>query len=50
MKVSTFFKVLNNKINKYNKAAINPFTNPQPIVLVWVEEVPKDKNDNFNQQ
>ena len=38
MKVSTFFKILNKKIEKYDKMATNPFTMPQPIVLVWVEE------------
>lgn len=38
MKVSTFFKILNRKIAKYDKIATNPFTNPQPIVLVWVED------------
>ena len=44
MKVSTFFKILNKKIEKYDKIANNPFTIPQPIVLIWVEDttVPKD--------
>ena len=37
MKVSTFFKILNKKIEKYDKLATNPFTTPQPIVIVWVE-------------
>lgn len=44
MKVSNFFKILNNKIEKYNKIAVNPFTNPQPIVLVWVEEEKAEQN------
>lgn len=43
MKASTFFKILNKKIEKYDKMATNPFTAPQPIVLIWVEE---DSNDN----
>lgn len=38
MKVSTFFKILNKKIEKYDKIATNPFTQPQPIVLIWVED------------
>lgn len=42
MKVSTFFKILNKKIEKYDKIATNPFTQPQPIVLVWVENDCKD--------
>ena len=37
MKVSTFFKILNKKIEKYDKLATNPFTQPQPIVLIWIE-------------
>lgn len=50
MKVSTFFKILNRKIEKYDRLATNPFTNPQPIVLVWVDEVkPEDfqEKDKF---
>ena len=38
MKISSFFKILNKKIEKYDKMATNPFTIPQAIVLVWVEE------------
>ncbi len=39
MKVKSFFKLLNRKINKYNKATSNPFEAPPlPIVIVWVEE------------
>ena len=37
MKISSFFKILNKKIEKYNKMATNPFTIPQPITLVWVD-------------
>ena len=46
MKVSTFFKVLNNKINKYDNVAVNPFTIPQPIVLIWVEEFCEDDGES----
>jgi hypothetical protein len=38
MKVSTFFKILNKKIEKYERMTTNPFTIPQPIVLIWLEE------------
>lgn len=44
MKVSTFFKILNKKIEKYDRLATNPFTNPQPIVLVWVEDACEKDN------
>ena len=43
MKISSFFKILNKKIEQYDKIASNPFTKPQPIVLVWVEEDKKEK-------
>lgn len=46
MKVSNFFKTLNNKIEKYNKLAVNPFTKPQSIVLVWVEEEKTERDSN----
>lgn len=45
MKISSFFKILNRKINKYDKFAQNPFTIPQPVVIVWVEELPLDVRD-----
>lgn len=39
MKVKSFFKLLNRKIKKYDKATSNPFEAiPLPITLVWVEE------------
>lgn len=44
MKVSTFFKILNKKIERYDKMASNPFTNPQPVLIVWVEDV-TEKNE-----
>lgn len=46
MKVKSFFKLVNQKIKKYDKAASNPFEAiPLKITLVWVEE---DKNNNKN--
>lgn len=47
MKASTFFKILNKKIEKYDKMATNPFTVPQPIVFIWVEE---DSNDDTSKK
>ena len=38
MKVSSFFKILNRKINKDDKLAANPFTLPKKIVVVWIED------------
>lgn len=36
--LSSFFKILNKKINKYDKLATNPFTHPKRIVVIWVED------------
>ena len=36
--LSSFFKILNRKINKYDKLATNPFTNPKKIVVIWIED------------
>ena len=47
MKDSSFFKILNKKIEKYNKMAVNPFTVPQPIVLIWIEDEIKEKKEEF---
>ena len=48
MNISKFFKILNRKIEKYDKMATNPFVNPQPIILVWVEDVEfDDKKEEF---
>ncbi|MCQ2754285.1 MAG: hypothetical protein MJ231_04460 [bacterium] len=38
MQISTFFKILNRKIEKYDKLTSNPFEVPQSITLVWVED------------
>ena len=44
MKVKSFFKLLNRKINKYDKATSNPFGSyTLPITLVWVEDEKPDK-------
>ncbi len=40
-----FFKILNRKINKYDKLTSNPFTIPQPITLIWVEDNEKENKD-----
>ncbi len=46
MKVKSFFRLLNRKINKYDKAATNPFEAiPLSITLVWVEEENKEKEN-----
>ena len=38
MRIKSFFKLLNKKINKYDKAVSNPFeAAPITITLVWVE-------------
>ena len=44
MKLKSFFKILNRKINKYDKIATNPFTDPKRVVIVWVEE-----SNSYNQ-
>lgn len=40
MEIINFFKTLNNKINTIDKMAskTNPFTMPNYITIVWVEE------------
>ena len=40
MKAIEFFKTLNAKINKYDKAATNPFIKPAnpKITLIWIED------------
>lgn len=37
MKIPTFFRFLKRKIKEYDKLATNPFTNPQSITIIWVE-------------
>ena len=38
MKINSFFKILNRKINKYDKIATNPFCSDKKVIIVWVEE------------
>jgi len=38
MTLEAFFKILNKKIEKYEKLTTNPFELPQAITLIWVEE------------
>ena len=44
MKISTFFKILNKKIEQYDKVTSNPFEMPQPIILIWVEDFVEKQN------
>ena len=47
MKIKSFFKLVNRKINKYDKAASNPFEAiPFTITLVWVDEEEKQPGGN----
>ena len=51
MRIKSFFKLLNKKINKYDKAVSNPFESaPSTITLVWVEneQVPYPKPPHPN--
>lgn len=47
MKDFQFFKILNSKINKYDKLASNPFENKR-LVVVWVEEPDENKSQDRN--
>lgn len=47
MNIPTFFNILNKKIEEYNKVAVNPFVQPQPIVLIWVEEEMKENKKDI---
>ena len=38
MKINSFFKILNKKINMYDKLATNPFTDKKRMIIVWVED------------
>lgn len=43
MKIQAFFKVLNKKIDKYNKTVNNPFCKVNiPVTLIWIEDMPKN--------
>jgi len=43
MKIHSFFKILKNKIEKYDKVARNPFTEKQPVVLIWINSENPDE-------
>lgn len=43
MRINSFFKTLNRKINKYDKMATNPFTDASKMVIVWVEDATQDE-------
>ncbi len=49
MKMFRFFKILNHKINKYDKFASNPFRQVNmPVTIIWMEDptfVPKNKQN-----
>lgn len=38
MKFANFFKILNRKIEKYERMTKNPFNISRPVVIIWVEE------------
>ena len=42
MNVNSFFKILNKKIDMYDKAATNPFVDKKRIIVIWVEEYDED--------
>ena len=42
MKAAAFFKILNKKIEKYDRLYSNPFTRPQPITIIWVQETDEE--------
>ena len=45
MKLKSFFKLVNQKVKKFDKVTTNPFAStPVSITLVWVEEAKIDEN------
>lgn len=38
MKINSFFKILNRKINSYDKKTSNPFEYKGKVIIVWVED------------
>ena len=46
MGINSFFKILNRKINKYDKLATNPFTDSGRMIIVWVEETKTNENND----
>ena len=47
MNISSFFKILNRKIEKYDKLASNPFETPHPMIIIWIEEAEFDDYDDL---
>lgn len=45
MNIPTFFRFLNKKIEQYDKMATNPFIEPCPFIIIWVEE-----KEEFNEE
>ncbi len=50
MKIPTFFRFLNKKIEKYDRLATNPFITPKPVTLIWVSEEDNPKDERFWEQ
>lgn len=50
MKINSFFKILNRKINMYDKMATNPFTERERMIIVWVEEEKKREPENNSEE
>jgi len=48
MKINSFFKILNRKINMYDELATNPFTETKRMIIVWIEETENTQNLNTN--
>ncbi|MBQ7125577.1 hypothetical protein IJO12_00660 [bacterium] len=38
MKISSFFKILKRKIDKYDRITSNPFLENRHVIIIWVEE------------
>ena len=49
MKLAKFFKILNKKIEKYDKMTSNPFMRSKvPITLVWIEDTKYENKHGKN--
>ena len=47
MQFNKFFRVLNKKIEKYDKMASNPFFKARvPVTIVWIEDFAPKQNRN----
>ena len=43
-----FFKILEYKINKYDKLFSNPFVYNKPkVTVLWIEEYDGERNDSY---